>query len=414
MTEDNELELRPVTPSNWEVFTSIALSTPIVTPGAHPSDDDTIWGLPINHIGMSGIGKSQRLKTLVKAMGLPGVHVVFASTKQPSSFEGAPVPTPDGIVVECILPAARRCIADGGGCIFFDEVNGASPRTQNALLSSINDRQFGDHIVPPATRMMCAMNPQEHSAGGFTLSAPMANRLGHIWYEPPTKDDWGRYMRGETSFVSSLKEAEGIVKLRWNTSWRETNALLQGFIKRVGVDTFVSQPEDDHPSSSGAWPSYRTWHYAMCGIATCKALGYMEEHQFDMVHAFCGAAAVTAWSAWIADADLPTPEEMLKGGWSPDTGRVDKGYAALTNMTQFLDDLVKEGKREKALGYAEEAWHVLGRVLDSSLADLAAEGAKSMHKSNLGRHKTEDNAAIAVAAAPVLHSLSKQGYTGLV
>ena len=238
--DDQTVEVQPVIPKDWTTMTAIALATPIVEPGHHPSEPQTIWGPPLNHIGLSGIGKSARLKKIARAVGLPGVHVVFVSTKQPASFEGAAVPTPDGIIIECILPAARKCIAAGGGCIFFDEVNGASPRTQNALLSSLNDRQFGDHVVPPPTRMMCAMNPTEHSAGGFVLSGPMANRMGHVLYVPPTKDAWARWYDGEVEAVPNLQNSEELVKKNWNDCNRITNALLQGFVKRNGDETFVN------------------------------------------------------------------------------------------------------------------------------------------------------------------------------
>ena len=410
---DDVAEVRPVTPTNWALFTAISLAVPIVPPGSHPNHPGTIWGPPINHIGLSGIGKSQRLKQIARSVGLPGVHVVFTSTKQPNSFEGALVPTSNGVVIECTLPAARKCIQNGGGFIFFDEVNGASPRTQNAMLSTLSDRQFGDHVVPPGTRMQCAMNPLERSAGGFVLSAPMANRMGHVNYPTPSAAEWGDYVNGVQEHVPLLLDCEGRVRTGWDDSWRITNALLQGFIRNVPSSVFVNQPEADSPHSSGAWPSYRTWYWALCAITTCRILldkKTQDTQAAEFVHALCGEATAAQWVKWLVDADLPDPADMLHHGWTPDEIRVDRSYAALNSMTDYVINIAKSD-RATGIALAEKSWRILERALNTSVADLTATCASKLHNAKLGRQDT--NAATAAAAGDVIYRLTQAGYTKL-
>lgn len=407
---ENAVEVRPVVPKNWTLLVATAVVTPIVDPGGHPNDPGTVWCPPLNTIALSGVGKSQRIKKIGRSMGLPGVYVVFAATKQPSSFEGAAVPTPDGIIIECILPAARQAIDNGGGLIFFDEANGASPRTQAALLSTLNDRQFGDHVIPPATRMLLAMNPPEHSAGGFALTAPMANRMGHVWYPTPDKDDWAKWLNGTEEEVPSMKDWEEKVREGWSDNWTIVNALAQGFIKRNAKDTFVNQPDYDDPNASQAWPSYRVWHWALCAATTCRCLGHPEWMEIDLIHAYCGEAAAIKWSAWVQEADLPDPEEMIRNGYTPDNIRIDRTYAALTNLLGWAANLQKKDPRQ-GLHVVAKTWKIVDTVLEAHMGDLAVLCAQKLHRQGLGRVL---GSPVDDAAGTVIYKLQQKGYTELV
>ncbi len=406
---DNILEVRPITPTDWPLMLAVNMSTPIVNPGSHPRDPSVIWCPGLNTVGLSGLGKSYRIKAIARAAGVKNVHTVFVSTKSPASFEGAAVPTSNGIIIECILPAARKCIDAGGGLIFFDEINGATPRTQGACMSSLNDRQFGDHVVPPKTRMLTAMNPAEYSAGGFTFSAPMANRMGHVWYPTPTKDSWGSWLNGLTENVLNLGDAEKRVIDGWADNWRVINALVQGFIKRIGQDVLVDQPEPDDPRSGMAWPSYRTWHWALCALTACRCLGVGEDTQLDFIGAYCGIAPQTQWAKWIADAGLPDPEDMVRNGWTPDDVRIDRTYAALNNVTDWVVQMSKNGHRPQAAQIAEKVWGFLEATMNVQLGDLTANCAAKLHNNELGRHNTP--ADTAKKAQDVIFRLTKGGFT---
>ena len=78
----------------------------LMTPRHEPTDPTCIWGLPLNIVGLSGGGKSERVAAACRAIGLP-LQTVFPASKQPEDFGGAPFATPDGIVIECILPQAE-------------------------------------------------------------------------------------------------------------------------------------------------------------------------------------------------------------------------------------------------------------------------------------------------------------------
>jgi len=389
--EDNVLEVKPITPTNWPLMLAATMSTPLIDPqaGQHPRDPEVIWCPPLNSIGLSGIGKSHRIKWIARNCGINGVHTVLTSTKQPASFEGACVPTANGIVVECILPAARKCIqlAHQSNLIFFDEINGATPRTQGACMSALNDRQFGDHVIPPKTRMLAAMNPAKYSAGGFTFTAPMANRMGHVWYPTPPKAGWINWMNGLVEQALNLQNAEQLVIKNWDDQFRTVKALMTGFERRSEQKVFVCQPEPDDPESGQAWPSYRTWWWALCAITACRCLDIGLDTQLDFVGAYAGRSAQSLWGAWVNEARLPDPAKMLSDGWKPDNINIDVTYACLNNVTDYVVNMAKTN-RQQAGQEAGKVWGFLESVIGVGQGDLTANCAARLHGNQLGRHGT--------------------------
>ena len=98
-------------------------------------------------------------------------------------------------------------------------------------------------------------------------------------------------------------------------------------------------------------------------------------------------------------------------GWTPDEHRVDRSWAALTNLADYLINLKKDDQAQKAGAMAEGAWKILERSLDTSIADVAAAAAAKLHINKLGRHGTPANTA--TAAGEVILRLTKLGYTAL-
>jgi len=396
---------------NIENFMSAAMLTPLVHPVRHrgPADAGVIWGIPTNLIGLSGLGKSDRVKDIGAAIGLP-VYSVYAATKQPTDFTGLAVPTPNGIIIECILPAARHCIEHGRGLIFFDEASCTSPRTQAALLSVVNERQVGDHLLPPKTRMVLAMNPAEYAAAGHDLEPPMANRLAHVWCRAPTRDEWCYWLQGGKPKVINVDRGEAMVIQNWDKHWPTLVGMAVGFM-RSGIDKDLhDQPKPSEELSGAAWPSPRTTWMALSGIATCRCLNLPVQTEFDILDSLVGPGVAAKWIEWMRHADLPDPLTMLTKGWTPDRHRLDRTYAAMTAMTQYL----KTRQRPEAVQFAPAAWTIIKDSYKAGLGDISASSAQMLVQTKLGIHGADLPETLKVLAADVIYLLTEGGYVSQV
>ena len=95
-----------------------------------------IWGPP-------GVGKTQYVEGLGRALGLP-VEVVIASIREPSDFGGLPILENGGVR---LAPPAWACRLEeaGAGILFIDEISTAPPAVQAALLRVVLDRVVGEN-----------------------------------------------------------------------------------------------------------------------------------------------------------------------------------------------------------------------------------------------------------------------------
>lgn len=396
--------------ASLEQFLSVALLTPIFDPTRHrtPADPTVIWGVPVNLVGLSGIAKTSRIKAVGRSVGIP-THSVFVPTKQPEDFTGAYVPTPDGLVVECVLPAARKCIDAGFGCIHLSELSCGRPAVQAALLSVVNERQVGDHLLPPRTRFLIDMNPTEYAAGGYALEAAMANRMAHKEYPIPPKNQFKNFLLGQVEKLGSLQQGEQRVIKGWAQHWASQVAMMSTFIDVCNDEVIVNQPKPDDPHSGGAWPSWRTWHYALCASAAARCLG-LQEVEDEFVETLVGEGPATVWMEHKAKSDLPNPLTMLTKGWKPDKKRLDRTIAALISMTEYLKALNEEN-RQTAVRLSANGWKLLRDTMDAKLSDIVIGPAQTLIRSKLGRHDTD--AVTAAAAEQVIFDLSQAGLTAM-
>lgn len=389
--------------ASLEQFLRVALLTPIFNPLRHktPADPTVIWGVPVNLVGLSGIGKTSRIKDVGRSIGLP-THSVFVPTKQPEDFTGAYVPTPDGLAIECVLPAARKCIDAGFGCIHLSELSCGRPAVQAALLSVVNERQIGDHFLPPRTRFLIDMNPTEYAAGGYALEAAMANRMAHKEYPIPPLSSFRDFLLGNAEELDTLQNSEQQVVSRWSEHWAVQVGLMTALIDRhPETAVIMNQPKPDDPNSGGSWPSFRTWHYALCASATARCLG-MQEVEDEFVEALVGPGAATVWMEFKAKTDLPDPLHMLTHGWKPNKKRLDLTQAALVAMTEFLKARSEEDRKD-AVQLAAKAWGILEDTIDAGLPDLLKRAAQTLLRAKLGRENT--NCETEEAAKRVLYKL---------
>jgi hypothetical protein len=378
--------------------------TCLMTPRHDPFNPACVWGVPLNIVGKSGGGKSERVAQACRMVELP-YQVVFPASKQPEDFGGAPFATEDGIVIECILPQANKLMNQGRGVLHLDELSTARPAVQAAALGLVNDRRVGDHLLPPQVRVLCAMNPAEYAAGGFILEAPLANRLMHVEYNMPTVDEWVDWLTdSSTQSFQNVSNAENQVRAGWHTHWTKIRGLLAGFMRANGTKLH-QQPLPDDPHAGGAWPSPRMWNWAGRAIAASRCLNMPKEIENIIIQGCVGEGILREWSAWIATADLPDPEDMLLKGWKPDKNRLDLTIAAVTSMTAWMKEM-RDLNRQATL--APHAWHLLQRIIDARIPDLAVRPAKALIQASLAN--THKDVAIREAAKPVILWLGNNKY----
>jgi hypothetical protein len=349
-----------------EELLATAFSVPLVRPNQHPSDLTVRWGLSMNIIGLSGVAKTQRIKAAAAAVGLP-LQTVFPSHRQPEDFGGINFVNADGLQTGCGLAQARKLMEAGKGVFFIDELATARPTVQAACLGVVDSRSIGDQVFSGKVRMLTAMNPPDYSASGFALEAPMANRLAHINYEPPTVQEWCDYQLGISSGAPlQMLDAEERVCKNWDNEQPMVRALVQGFLNAV-PQAMHDQPLPNSPASGGAWPSHRMWEYAQCAMTTVRCLGMPKALENELLFACIGDKYSKEWISWCQKADIPTPEQMLTRGWFPDPDRQDIAAMALQSMWSWLVKVPDKGLRDR---YAGAAWAILDSTIDV-LPDMA-------------------------------------------
>lgn len=315
-----------------------------------------LWGDP-------GTGKTQTIERLASEAGWH-VETVIASLHEPSDFGGLPVLTDGGVVHEPPVWAKRIASHGGESLVFFDEVNTATPATQNALMNVVLTGRVGQFSLGDKVRFIAAANPPEQNSGAWDLSAPLANRFAHVRW-PVDFDAWrAGYLQGWSPAAPlTACDAEDDKRRYYRALQTAFLARRQGWLCRV--------PEDDSSASAG-WPSPRTWER----VAECFAIAERAEVS-DRVRALVaesliGAAASVEFLSFIRDLDLPDPEQLLADPRSlvlPE--RTDQQFACLEAVAAAVMNK-PTAKRWKA-GFA-----VCIEAAAQGTPDIAAAAARSL------------------------------------
>jgi hypothetical protein len=327
-------------------------------------------GVPVLLWGEPGTAKSASVESLARALARH-CETVIASLREPADFGGLPVITPEG--VRFAAPAwAKRIAAAQSSLLFLDEVNLAAPATQGALMRVVLDRVVGDEKLGAGVSIVAAANPPECSAGGWDLSAPLANRFAHVDWQPAV-EDWVNGMLGGFPEVEGQQAPAG-----WESRIPEFAALVASYI-RATPDSLHALPKD---GTGKAWPSRRSWTNAARALACAASMGYgiRSTVAADVVISLVGEGAAAGFVTFAQTADLPNPEEALA---NPTTialpTRDDRTGVFLDAVVACALATGKRTLEQRGARYAA-AGVILDRVVASGRADLAVPAGTTLAK----------------------------------
>lgn len=400
----NSMAAASLRSSEIDEMIEVSVSAPM---DGYPGKPGCKWGLPLLIEGDSGIAKTARIKGVANSLQAK-LATVYSAPHPPEDFASALVPDGKGGANQIMpLPQLREMSKDmtASGIIFFDEINGAMPATQGALMSLIHERHTGDVDIPPRVRILAAMNPEEIAACGYRLSPPLANRFIHVTDPGPDAREWTTWLMGSsvTKLQGSLDAIEKIVIEEWPNKYPETQSLFAGFIES-NPSLLHRRPAVSDPQSGKAWPSHRTWDFATRGWTAAIILEKSDAIRDAMVEAAVGPGAAEELIRYFREADIPKPMEVLKGKWKINKNRLDVVLAAYTGMVAYVRQRPTRAEQEEL---APLAWEALLKLLEAELSDIVVPAVDGLVRERLGNNSGK--AAIKVAANKVLVPLSASG-----
>lgn len=344
------------------------------------------WGLPLLFWGDSGLGKSDRIEAFGRRWGMP-VMVLAPGEMGEGAFGVTPVPR----VVDSKTGLMRMTYpapdwidmfedSDGRGIVFCDELTTAEPHIQAAELGLINSRRIGGTYLGALVRVIGAANDPRRAANGHELSAPLANRLGHISTEAPGEEQWGQHLISANGMKldSDAKrehdpaaEEKRVLEL-WPAAWAKASGLVSSFHLR-NRGKLHKQPEAGDPASGKAWPSHRSWSKATAALAASEVHNLTETEAMELVAGFVGDGCVKELLEYRQAMDLPDPAELIAGRvkWAHEPHRLDRSMAVLNSAASYLIGLQIPQAEVTKDTRVKKMWEILDSVPADDIVTMA-------------------------------------------
>jgi len=237
----------------------------------HTKIPTMIWGNP-------GGGKTSTVNFLGKTLGKP-TEIRSGNKSDPTDFSGIPYlidgkGEDGGKTLKFSEPKYVQMMKNNpDGILFFDEITTCSPVIQVALLSIIQDCQFGEFEIPKTIYRVAAGN-YNNITGTHNMSLALMNRFCHIFYDM----DITFFMDGFVSGWQNYEEA----KIN-----KSEDQIIKENKYRLAVVDFVKQhPDflDDFPIDGTisdphefAYPTPRSWDMAV------KILSVLDENEPEYI-----------------------------------------------------------------------------------------------------------------------------------
>lgn len=352
-----------------------------------PMSNDA-WGLPLILWGDPGIAKTSLVRQVAAQVGFHCEHL-SPGERGEGAFGVTPVPArgeTGHTVLEYPPPDWIKHLATEqgeAGVVFLDELNTAPPALQPALLGAIQERRIGGHAFGPRVRVLGAANPVGQAAGGWDLAPPVANRLGHISWPAPDVDDWSAWLLGGQEHLdthNAMLEEQRVLKA-WPVAFAKASGLATAFLRRR-PELLHKMPKDGDPAASRAWPSPRSWEYAVRARASAEVHGLSDIETDELVSAFVGASVVGEWGTWIGAEDLPDPTDVLdsKVEYEHDPERLDRTMAVLSSCAALITPVKAEKRKERS----KVMWKLMAIIM-ADAKDVVVPAMQAMVRAKLQR-----------------------------
>lgn len=348
-----------------------------------PGPRDT-WGLPMLLWGLPGVAKSAILRWLAAEYDMP-IEVLSPAARGEGAFGVTPVPRDERMTYP--RPDWTDKFEEAGrGIVFVDEINLAATHYAGALLGLLQDRVLGSHQLGGGIRIFAAANPIDLAAasGGWDLSAPAANRVGHLDWPCPDVRAWTDWLLAEDGNPSTLHidagEEERRILKAWPKEWGTARGYIAGFLS-ANSTLLHALPAVGSNDTSRAWPSPRTWEYAARALASSAANDLTEIERDEFVAAFVGQGAAGEFFTWLSTASLPDSAALLDGkaSWQFNTKRLDIATAVFGSATAVCISTIETSLKKRR---TEAMWGLLSQVADKA-PDLVIPPAKVLFKYRL-------------------------------
>jgi len=354
--------------------------------------------MPVLVIGEPGVGKTATMYSISRALGWH-LEVVIASIREPVDFSGFPsfkdVQVGNRILRGTSLAApdwALRCLDTSGTCtsphcpfydrehpvagpsiILFDEITTAAPAVQAALLRPVFEGVVGEVALPKIAARVAAANPAEMAAGGWDLTAPLANRFIHLPWKSET-DEWI-----EGSLAGWPEPKLPMLPAKWMDHYPDAITKVVSFI-RAKRQLIQIVPETEEQKGR-AWPSRRTWTMAARVLAACNSINADDGIRIPLIAGCVGVGPGQEFVNWLKHLDLPDPADLIKNPESfklPKTG--DQQFTILASVATYTAGKIESdtltNKSKEAIWRA--AWKVMGMAAEQNAKDIAAAAAKTL------------------------------------
>ncbi len=355
-------------------------------------------GLPILFWGPPGIGKTGILNDFAASLQINGAPMHAEVLSPGEAGEGAfgvvPVPSGVGAAMRIHYPAPwwidnfTGDEIDGGpggrGLVFLDELSSAPPALHPPLLGLIHEGRIGGAKLPSNCRIIGAANPPEMAAAGFDLAPPVANRLGHMTWEPPSQGQWADYMLSQGAGNATIAPIDCIaeearVDAAWPSAYARAAGLITAFLRTRTQHMYQMPKTGALHMDSMRWPSHRSWDNAVRAYTSCIVQGTAGMYRDRLIAAYVGDGPTEELANWIASADLPDPEEILDGKlvFKHEAHRLDRTLALSSSMSATLLGDTNVARRTAR---ADRFWEFVGHMADAAATDLVMPGVGAVMK----------------------------------
>ncbi len=371
-------------------------------------------GIPYIATGLPGIGKTAWLLDFIASKGMIvhdlkaavnshergegkwAVIQVMGSIREAEDIGGYPVRTEHGLSLEpTIWATAAHHLADLGWTVvvFWDEFRDLTAPKQAALQKVMHENLCGDMYLNPLIRWAAAANSIEHSTSGIPISAPMANRIGHIAWDV-SAEEWCQSMLGNDFKVRASLPPEALKRLP------EERALVASYIDKRR-NQLIDLPETEE-NRDGPWQSPRSWDNCSQLLAVAGPKDY--DFRLELMASIVGIGAAKEFIHWQRELNLPNPQDLLDGKVSLDKiinkNRPDIMYAVVYSVASAVIQDLKPEQWKKG-------WKFLASCAENGIGDVAITSVITLMRKGFSKENLERPTEY---LAPFTAMLKKAGF----